>query len=65
MLVGSRGPWLIVIVQDSYEIWTSGLLVWPAVSLISFIAVPAEKRVLFGSMVGVAWGVYLSLLASR
>jgi hypothetical protein len=26
--------------------------------------VPVDKRVLFGSMVGVVWGIYLSLAAN-
>lgn len=49
--------------QDSWSIYISGLMIWPLVSFISFVLLPVERRVLFGSAAGVAWGVYLSLVA--
>lgn len=43
----------------------AGYKVWPLVSLLSFTVIPADKRVLFGSLVGVGWGVFLSLFEGR
>lgn len=50
-------------VQDALSIYIAGAKLWPAVSLISYIAVPVERRVIFGSIAGVAWNIYLSLMA--
>ncbi|KAF2203849.1 hypothetical protein GQ43DRAFT_438452 [Delitschia confertaspora ATCC 74209] len=41
-------------IMDSYKLW-------PLFSLISFIWIPVEKRVVAGATVGILWGVYLSL----
>lgn len=51
--------------EGLWPIFLAGTKLWPAVSLISFTMVPVDKRVLFGSIVGVAWGVYLSLMAAQ
>ncbi|KAL6710852.1 hypothetical protein ACN47E_007909 [Coniothyrium glycines] len=40
-----------------------GYKFWPAISLISFLWIPVEKRVVFGCSVGVIWGIYLSMMA--
>ncbi|EKG13681.1 Mpv17/PMP22 [Macrophomina phaseolina MS6] len=48
-----------------WPLFVAGTKLWPAVSLISFTMIPVDKRVLFGSAVGVAWGVYLSLVAAQ
>ena len=40
-----------------------GYKFWPAISLISFLWVPVDKRIVFGCSVGVVWGIYLSLAA--
>ncbi|KAF2668904.1 hypothetical protein BT63DRAFT_424635 [Microthyrium microscopicum] len=50
--------------EDFMPIYLAGAKLWPAVSLISFAAVPVERRVIFGSVAGVAWNIYLSLKAS-
>lgn len=42
----------------------AGLKLWPFVSVVNFTVVPAEQRLLVGNLVGVGWGVYLSLMAS-
>lgn len=39
----------------------AGWSLWPAVSLLSFTVIPPQQRIVFGSIVGLAWGVYLSL----
>ncbi|KAK5126501.1 hypothetical protein LTR08_004766 [Meristemomyces frigidus] len=41
----------------------AGQKLWPAVSVLSFTVVPFEMRTLFGSIVGLFWGVYLSLMS--
>jgi protein Mpv17 len=41
----------------------AGQKLWPAVSVLSFTVVPFEHRTLFGSVVGLFWGIYLSLVA--
>ncbi|KAF2753490.1 hypothetical protein EJ05DRAFT_480492 [Pseudovirgaria hyperparasitica] len=60
----SKGEVWTAVVEESYPLWLDGLKVWPIVSLISFTAIPVEKRVIFGSVIGVAWGIYLSLLTA-
>ncbi|KAH9827974.1 integral membrane protein, Mpv17/PMP22 family [Teratosphaeria destructans] len=42
----------------------AGQKLWPAVSVLSFTVVPLEHRTLFGSVVGLFWGVYLSLVSA-
>jgi len=44
------------LIMDGYKLW-------PAFALVSFVWIPVQTRVLAGSVVGVAWGIYLSLLA--
>lgn len=51
------------ILDDSVGIYFSGLVIWPLVSLISFAWVPVHRRVVFGCIAGVVWGVYLSMVA--
>ncbi|PWW73622.1 hypothetical protein C7212DRAFT_299935 [Tuber magnatum] len=35
---------------------------WPLVSIIAFLFVPVERRLLFGGFVALGWNIYLSLL---
>ena len=39
-----------------------GYKFWPAVSLISFLWIPVQQRVVFGCAAGMLWGIYLSLM---
>lgn len=48
-------------VNKLWPMMKDGYKFWPAISLISFLWVPVDKRVLFGCSVGVVWGIYLSL----
>ncbi|KAF2748959.1 hypothetical protein M011DRAFT_399478 [Sporormia fimetaria CBS 119925] len=60
-----QGMWDVVANDVRRKFWpliVDGLKLWPAVSLMSFCVVPVDKRVLVGSLVGVGWNVYLSLL---
>ena len=41
----------------------AGQKLWPLVSIISLTLVPVEKRMVFGSTIGVGWGIFLSLMA--
>lgn len=42
---------------------SAGQKLWPAVSLLNLTLVPVEHRTLVGSLVGVGWGVFLSLMS--
>lgn len=48
--------------QKFWPLLISGLKLWPLVSLVNFLFVPVNKRVLVGALVGVGWNIYLSLL---
>ena len=41
----------------------AGYKLWPLVSIVSLTLVPVESRMVFGSIVGVGWGIFLSLMA--
>lgn len=59
--------WDAVVADCSNKLWPmmkDGYKFWPAISLISFLWVPVDKRVVFGCSVGVVWGIYLSLAAA-
>ncbi|OAL50053.1 hypothetical protein IQ07DRAFT_587733 [Pyrenochaeta sp. DS3sAY3a] len=47
--------------ERTWPMMKDGYKFWPAISLISFVWVPVDKRVVFGCSVGVLWGIYLSL----
>jgi len=51
--------------QDSWPLMKAGYKLWPIVSLLSFTVVPVQQRVVFGSLVGVGWGIFLSLFAGH
>ncbi|KAF2772647.1 hypothetical protein EJ03DRAFT_189473 [Teratosphaeria nubilosa] len=59
--------WQAVQEQVRAKFWPmifAGQKLWPAVSVLSFTVVPVERRTLFGSVVGLFWGVYLSLVSA-
>nr|POE59344.1 protein sym1 [Quercus suber] len=43
----------------------AGQKLWPMVSVLSFTVVPVQYRMLFGSVIGVFWGIFLSLTARK
>jgi len=49
--------------QDTLTLIFAGQKLWPAVSIISFTLVPLESRTVFGGVVGIFWGIFLSLFA--
>jgi hypothetical protein len=61
---GNQNAWGAVARECSDKTWPmmkDGYKFWPTISLISFLWVPLDKRVVFGCSVGVIWGIYLSL----
>jgi hypothetical protein len=42
----------------------AGLKLWPLVSIFNFSFVPVEKRIIVGSLVGLFWNIYLSILSA-
>ncbi|KAF2648215.1 hypothetical protein K491DRAFT_613207 [Lophiostoma macrostomum CBS 122681] len=62
---GKQGPWDAVgreIQQKFWPIMMDGMKVWPLFSLVSFLFIPVDKRVVAGCLVGVGWTIYLSLM---
>ncbi|EUC38946.1 hypothetical protein COCVIDRAFT_109844 [Bipolaris victoriae FI3] len=51
-------------INKTWSMMKDGYKFWPAISLISFLWIPVDKRVVFGASVGVVWGIYLSLAAN-
>ncbi|KAI0602900.1 hypothetical protein F4775DRAFT_531052 [Biscogniauxia sp. FL1348] len=43
----------------------AGYKIWPFASIVSFSCVPVERRIVFLNFVGLLWGIYMSLVASR
>ncbi len=43
----------------------AGYKIWPFASIVSFSCVPVEKRIVFLNFVGLIWGIYMSLVATR
>ncbi|KAI0166640.1 hypothetical protein GGR57DRAFT_447388 [Xylariaceae sp. FL1272] len=43
----------------------AGYKIWPFASIISFSYVPVERRIVFLNFIGLLWGIYMSLMASR
>ncbi|PSN63801.1 hypothetical protein BS50DRAFT_590814 [Corynespora cassiicola Philippines] len=59
------GAWDNVLRETREKFWPmiiDGYKFWPAVSLVSFLWIPVDKRIVFGCSVGVIWGIYLSLM---
>jgi len=48
---------------ETWGLMSAGYKLWPMVSLLNFTVVPFEYRMLFGGLVGMGWGVFLSLVA--
>jgi hypothetical protein len=62
---GKQDAWGAVTKDCRDKTWPmmkDGYKFWPAISLISFVWIPVDKRVVFGCSVGVIWGIYLSLM---
>ncbi|KAF8545161.1 hypothetical protein BDD12DRAFT_722094 [Trichophaea hybrida] len=49
------------ITEEYWPLTVASFKLWPAVSLISFSVVKAEKRVVFGGIVALGWNIFLGL----
>lgn len=56
MLINSR--------QDTIPLMINGWKLWPVVALFNFVFVPVSRRIIVASIVGLFWGIYLSLFAA-
>ncbi|KAI2637596.1 hypothetical protein GGS26DRAFT_417774 [Hypomontagnella submonticulosa] len=65
----SKVDWMDAVARsraEFYPILVAGWRVWPLVSLINFAFIKSiEGRNLVGSLAGVGWGVYMSIIAAR
>lgn len=65
----SQVNWRLVVEKSRLEfmpIMSAGWTLWPFVSLFNFVVVKSvETRNLVGSLAGVVWGIYMSLVAAR
>ncbi|KAI8628743.1 hypothetical protein F5Y19DRAFT_112368 [Xylariaceae sp. FL1651] len=50
---------------ETFPLIVAGYKIWPFASIISFSCVPVERRIVFLNFVGLLWGIYMSLVASR
>ncbi|KIW17267.1 hypothetical protein PV08_04458 [Exophiala spinifera] len=50
--------------QDTVPLMINSWKLWPLVALFNFIYVPVHRRVIVSSVVGLFWGIYLSLFAA-
>ncbi|KAI5855107.1 hypothetical protein GGS23DRAFT_601469 [Durotheca rogersii] len=51
--------------HETVPVIVAGYKIWPFASVVSFTCVPVERRIVFLSFVGLLWGIYMSLVASR
>ncbi|KAI5810799.1 hypothetical protein BZA77DRAFT_326612 [Pyronema omphalodes] len=49
------------VIEEFWPLTSAGLKLWPAVSLISFAVIPADKRIIFGSIIALGWNIFLGL----
>lgn len=50
--------------RDVVPLMINGWKVWPLVAFMNFAFIPVHRRVIVGSVVGLFWGIYLSLFAA-
>ncbi|KPI41388.1 PXMP2/4 family protein 3 [Cyphellophora attinorum] len=51
--------------RETFPLMKAGWKLWPLVSILNFTIVPVHRRILVGSVVGLFWGIYLSLIAAK
>jgi hypothetical protein len=56
---------IVKIQSDLPRTYLSGACYWPLVSAFNFRFTPLEYRPLFGSIAGVLWNIYLSVIANQ
>ncbi|KAI0480958.1 hypothetical protein GGR56DRAFT_297977 [Xylariaceae sp. FL0804] len=50
---------------ETLPVIVAGYKIWPLASIVSFSCVPVERRIVFLNFIGLLWGIYMSLVASR
>ncbi|GAB7341114.1 hypothetical protein MBLNU457_7422t1 [Dothideomycetes sp. NU457] len=50
---------------ETIPIITASYRMWPIASVVNFTLIPVERRLLFLSLVGWLWGIYMSFVAAR
>lgn len=50
---------------ETFQIICAGYRLWPVASIISFSFIPVERRILFFSLIGFCWNVYMTLVVAR
>ncbi|KAF4971871.1 hypothetical protein FZEAL_9728 [Fusarium zealandicum] len=50
---------------ETLPIIVAGYKIWPIASIISFSFIPVHRRIVFLSFIGLIWGTYMSLVASK
>ncbi|KAI1812279.1 hypothetical protein GGS20DRAFT_28577 [Poronia punctata] len=66
LLKGQSGSVIMYNVRyETIPVIIAGYKIWPFASIISFSCVPVERRIVFLNFVGLLWGIYMSLVASR
>ncbi|KAG9894811.1 hypothetical protein KCU98_g12592, partial [Aureobasidium melanogenum] len=50
---------------DTLSVVYASYTIWPLASIINFACIPVERRIVFLSLVGLVWGVFLSLTAAK
>jgi hypothetical protein len=66
--VSYKVAWLLYgsnMYQETIPIIVAGYKIWPIASIISFSFIPVHRRIVFLSFIGLIWGIYMSLVASR
>jgi hypothetical protein len=51
--------------QDLFPIIFASYKIWPLASVVNFTLIPVERRIVFLSLVGLVWGIFLSLTAAK
>jgi hypothetical protein len=50
---------------ETIPVIVAGYKIWPIASIISFTFIPVHRRIVFLSFIGLLWGIYMSLVASK
>ena len=50
--------------QDVVPLMINSWKLWPFVAIVNFTLVPVKRRVIVSSVIGLFWGIYLSLFAA-
>ncbi|KAL8933390.1 MAG: hypothetical protein Q9216_006385 [Gyalolechia sp. 2 TL-2023] len=56
---------LQVVKEQTWPLMLAGYKLWPLVSVMNHTVIPVEQRTFVGGLVGLGWGVFLAMRASR